>query len=82
MQTSATDYFTGLRDSLTGLALDIGRAKLIDVERSDDDRYIYDGIDLSANQQGTTQAMGLSIGTMLLIGVVLVVGVVLAKRVL
>ena len=79
MQTSASDYFSGLGQSLTGLGVDYLRHRLIDVERIDDDRDMPDRID-SADRQ--TVGGGVSILAVGLIVVGVVVGVVLLKRVL
>lgn len=80
MQTSSADYFTGLRDSLTGLGVDYARSRLIDVERMDDDRNAPDRID--AADWRTVGGSGVSMLTVGMIAVAVVVGVVLLKRVL
>lgn len=67
MQTESTNYFSGLRDSLTGLVFDYGRAKLIDVETKSDDKNIPDRADLT---QGALGVGGMPLGSILVIGVV------------
>lgn len=77
MQTASSDYFTGLRDALTGLTLDVARSKLIDVETMNDTRDVPDYMDAKARQ-----AAGVSVGGLVLIGAALLVGVIVLKRVL
>jgi hypothetical protein len=80
LQTSSADNFlVGLRDSLTGLAVDYARSRLIDVERADDDRNIPDRVDL---QQGVGAGSGMSVVTVVAIVAAVVVGGLLLKRVL
>lgn len=77
MQTGSADYFTGLRNSLTGLGIDALRAKLIDVEQVKDTRNVPDSIDVREGQAG-----GFNVASLLLIGGAVILGVVLLKRVL
>jgi hypothetical protein len=44
--TNSTDFWTGLRDNITGLAVDYARARYVDVERPDDDKNMPDKADL------------------------------------
>lgn len=76
MQTQSADYFTGVRDSLTGLGLDFLRSKLIDVEKVSDTRNVNDTVDV---REGSS---GFSIGGVLLVAAAVVGGVLLLKRVL
>ena len=78
MQTQSADYFTGIRDNLTALALDWGRSKLIDVERPSDTRSVNDVVDVREGQATGTGG----VGTMLLVAVAVVGGVLLLKRAL
>ena len=84
--TQSADYFTGLRDDITMLALDVARSRFIDVERLDDDRNFPDEADLRNAQRGgdpTQPAIaGMTIGGWLLVGTAVVVGVILLKKVL
>lgn len=86
MLTGSSDYFTGVRDSLTSLALDFGRAKLIDVERASDDRNIPDEADLRAGQTGRESAGaapgGIPVIGWVLLGFAVVAGALLIKRAL
>jgi hypothetical protein len=77
MQTQSTDYFTGVRNGVTALALDWGRSKLIDVEQVRDTRNVPDNVDVREGEAG-----GMSVGNVLMIGAVVVLGVILLKRVL
>lgn len=77
MQTGSSDYFTGVKNALTDLALDWGRSKLIDVEQPGDSQQQQDAMDAKARQSA-----GMSIGSMVLIGAAVLVGVIVLKRVL
>lgn len=44
--TASSDYWSGLRESLTQIGLDTLRARLIDVERRSDDQNVPDNADL------------------------------------
>ena len=82
--TQSADYWTGVRDNLTALALDFSRAKLIDVERPSDDRNIPDQADLRAPGRGndpTRPAVaGLTAGGWALVAVTVIAGVVVLKK--
>lgn len=77
MQTGSSEYFTGLRDALTGLTLDVARSRLIDVEHVNDTKDVPDYMD-SKRPLG----VGMSVGGLVLIGACVLVGVILLKRVL
>lgn len=77
MQTQSADYFTGVRDSLTGLGLDFLRSKLIDVERVSDTRNVNDAVDVREGQAGFG-----NVGPMLLVAAAVVGGVLILRRVL
>lgn len=78
MQTQSADYFTGVRDSLTGLGLDYLRAKFIDVERPSDTRNVNDYVDVREGNAGT----GGTVVTMLVVAALVVGGVLVLRRVL
>lgn len=44
--TASSDYWSGLRESLTQIGLDALRSRVVDVERRNDDQYIPDYADL------------------------------------
>lgn len=77
MQTASTEYFTGLRNDLTGLLIDFGRSKLIDVEQVGDTKNVNDTVDFREGQLG-----GFSVGGILLVAGLVIGGVILLKRVL
>lgn len=83
-QTQSSSYFSGLRDDLTALAIDIVRARNIDSERLDDDQNIPDQADFRAgfngNEPFTAAPGGVPLATWLLIGVAGVVGIVVFKK--
>jgi hypothetical protein len=79
-RTASAEYFTGLRDTLTGLGADFLRARFIDLERADDDRNLPDRIDAADGQ--TVNKGGVSWGLVLGVGAALIVGVIVAKKVL
>lgn len=87
------NYLTELRDGMTDLALDWGRAKFVDVERSDDDRNIPDRNDLRDGHDRQTQKDatggiwqqapgGVNLSTWLILAGVAVVGYAIVKKVL
>jgi hypothetical protein len=86
--TSGSDFWTGLRDTVTGLAVDYARARYVDVERADDDRNIPDQADLRLWGSGgdgrglVTAPGGIPIAGWLLIAGAAVLGAVLLKRAL
>lgn len=80
MKSASSDYWTGLRDNLTGLALDAARVKLVDVERASDDKNIPDNVDLASSKR--VAANGVSVVTVVAIAAAALVGVLLLKRVL
>lgn len=77
--TASSDFWVGLRDQVTGLALDIARTRLVDTERRGDDRYLPDSVDLA---NARPNVGGMSVGSVLLIVGAVVVGGLLLKRVL
>jgi len=66
MQTSSSSYWSGLRESLTGLAMDYARAKYVDVETAGDDRYMRDQADMRYSG-GLTDERGINAGTLALV---------------
>jgi len=89
MRTASTDYWTGIRDSLTDLSLDWLRYKHLDLERPGDDRNIPDQADLHYGQHTAGQAYGpyamapggLTWMQWLMVGGLVIGGVWFAKRV-
>lgn len=79
VKTQASDFWVGLRDQITGLALDVARTRLVDTERQGDDRYLPDSVDLANNRPALG---GMSVGSVLLVVGAVVVGGLLLKRVL
>lgn len=86
--TASSDYFTGIRNDVTKLALDFARAKLIDVERDTDDRNIPDRADLKNGETAASSADGLvpapggiTLEGWFVLGVFIVAGAWLVKRV-
>ena len=80
MATTATsDYWNGLRTSLTGLGIDVARSRLVDVETKDSDKNIRDATDVKLGE-GIPRIAGMSLLGWAAIAGVIVVGVVLLKR--
>ena len=83
-RTSSSDYFSGLRDSLTSLVIDVVRARSIDVETVNDDRPMRDNVDVLTGQPGDPYAIspgGLTVPAWLLIGAAVIGGAFfIAKR--
>ena len=70
-QTQSSSYFSGLRDDLTGLAIDLVRARHIDSQLVDDERNIPDQADVRAGFTGDAFKAapgGVPIGTWLFLG--------------
>jgi hypothetical protein len=86
--TTSTDFWSGLRDHITGLAIDYARARYVDVERPGDDRNIPDQADLrywgkADDGSGLVSAPGgVPLVGWLLIAGAAVLGAVLLKRAL
>lgn len=80
MKSASSDFWTGLRDNATALALDVARDRLIDVERPGDDRNMPDNVDLASGQR--VAANGISVVTVVAIAGAALLGVLLLKRVL
>lgn len=86
--TSSTDFWTGLRDNITGLAIDYARARYVDVEQPGDDRNIPDQADLrywgfGDDGSGVVRAPGgVPIAGWLLIAGAAIAGAFLLKRAL
>lgn len=87
--TSGTDFWTGLRDQVTGLAVDYARARYVDVERPDDDRNIPDQAEWrlwgssGGDGRGTESAPGgVPLVGWLFLGAAALVGAYLLKRAL
>lgn len=81
MQTGSSDYFSGVGQRLTDLALDFARVKLIDVESSSDDRNIRDRVDARTGTQAVPQT-AVPWGLIVASAAVVLLGVFVAKRVL
>jgi hypothetical protein len=79
VQTGSADYFTGLRNELTGLTLDFARSKLIDVEHVNDTRNVNDTVDV---REGQATGLGLGMTGWLLVGGLVIGGVLLLRKVL
>ena len=85
--TSGENYWANFRDQLTGLAMDWGRSRLIDVETANDDRNMPDQADLrygwfGGDGSGTVAAPGgIPIVGWLLLGGAVIAGAFLLKRV-
>ena len=74
MQTSSSSYWSGLRESLTGLAMDYARARYVDVETRQDDRYMPDTADVRYG--GLLDQRGVSASTLAMVALgVAVIGV-------
>lgn len=88
--TGSTDYWSGLQNSLTDIALDWLRYKQLDLERPGDDRNLPDQADLRYGYNTAGQAYGPFVPAPLgitwmqwgVIAAATVGGVVLLKRVL
>lgn len=84
--TSSTSFWQGLRDDITGLAVDYARARYVDVERQDDDKNIPDKADLrywgrADDGTGLVSAPGgVPLAGWLLIAAAAVAGAYLLKR--
>lgn len=80
--TSSTDYWQELRDKVTGLTLDYARAKFIDVETVNDDRYIPDQADLrfGAGVAATAASAASAVLPMVLVGLAIAAGVILMRK--
>lgn len=81
--TSSTDFWTNLRDSVTGLSLDYARSKFIDVETVDDDKNIPDQADLryGAGTAAAAASIAGSLLPLLLVGVAVAGAVILLRKV-
>lgn len=82
--TQSADFFTGLRDNIVDLGLDIVRAKHIDVERIGDDRNMPDQADLAAGEFAgdafRPAVAGMTVANWALLGAAVVVGIVVLKK--
>lgn len=84
-QTQSGSYFTGLRDDLTGLAIDYTRARYIDSQTVDDEQNVPDQADQFYNESGRPHQPapgGVSLSTWMMLGIVAAAGVFVFKRVL
>lgn len=80
MQTESSSVWSGLVSNLSNLATDYARARLIDVESSDDDRNIRDKNALADKSVSSSQVAGAVVPTWVLGGaVLLVVGAIVYK---
>lgn len=79
--TATNDYWAGVKRDLTGLALDVARSRLIDVETRDSDKNVRDNVDARLGDTGAGTG-GMSVVSIALIAVAVIVGVVLVKKVL
>ena len=83
-QTESTSYWSGLRNDLTGLAIDIVRARHIDVEQFGDGDNLTDQADVRAGFTGQDSFVaapgGIPITTWLLIGAAVAGGVIVFKK--
>lgn len=85
--TSSSDFWSNLRETVTGLAVDYARARYVDVEQQGDDRNIPDNADLRywgfGDKNGTglvTAPGGLPLAGWAMIAAAIVGGVYLLRK--
>ena len=84
-RTNSSDFWSGLRDDVAELGLDVVRHRFIDVETAKDDRNLPDNAALRAGSNGgeyQPAVAGMPITGWLIVGGIIVVGVVVLKRLL
>lgn len=85
-QTQTANYFSGLRDQLTGVGLDILRARYIDAQTPQDEKNVPDEADFRYNVGSVTgnplerAPGGVPLSTWAVIGLGLVAGVIVLKK--
>lgn len=80
-ETASNDIWRGVGRDIWGLALDVGRSRLIDVETKDSDKNVRDNVEAREGDSGAGTG-GMSVVSVALVALAVIVGVILVKRVL